>query len=355
MGSLTQPTASLHERLVQYFGELEQAFDGLAARGWANTEQVLRLSGRTMRVRMAGSALGPVLRPALAHLAAESNGPADFVISCWDGAETGVRLPPPPWSGAAGAGRTLLPAGAERFRVSDSSGGQTFAMVWLDVGRAVFWTREARRLPTFHHAAPLVEVLHAWGRACGLTVLHAACVGDERGGLLLGGRGGAGKSTTALLGLEAGLRYAGDDFCLLEMAAAPTIHCLYASAKLHRADLPLFPRLATLAEDPVPDVFDKPAIFLRRSFADQVVAAMPLRAVVLPRVTGQERTDHEPMAAAEALRELAPSTLFQLPGEGAAPLQAMAAVVRRLPCFRLRLGRRETVAAGLRAVLDEVG
>lgn len=347
--------SSLHDRLARYFSELEQTFARLPSPEGTCADRRLKLAGKTIRLRIAGTALGRVLGPALEHLANEAEtATSDLEICCWDGAETGVALPPPPWSAATGIGRTIFPAGGEQFRVSDSSGGETFALLRLDQGRGIFWTRDARRLPTFHHAAPLVEVFQAWGRTAGLTVLHAGCVGDERGGVLLGGRGGAGKSTTALLGLEAGLRYASDDFCLLESGEPPTVHCLFASAKLHRVDLPLFPRLAALAEDPVPDVFDKPVMFLRRAFAAQVVTQLPLRAVVLPRVAAQERSEFARISPAQALREFAPSTLFQLPGEGAAPLQAMAALVRGLPCFRLTLGRRETVAAALRGILDEV-
>jgi hypothetical protein len=45
-----------------------------------------------------------------------------------------------------------------------------------------------------------------------------------------------------------------------------------------------------------------------------------------------------PISPVEALKALAPSTLFQLIGASQKDLRAMAELVRKVPCYRLELG-----------------
>jgi hypothetical protein len=151
---------------------------------------------------------------------------------------------------------------------------------------------------------------------------------------LLAGRGGSGKSTTALACLSAGMRYAADDYCLLANDPQPTVYSLYNTGKLETAQAQRFPQLAHLARNSG----DKAVFFLNEQFPAQLVAEMPLRAILLPRVTGQRETILQPAAPGEALQALAPSTIFQLPGGGAADFRFLAVLVKQLPCYRLGLG-----------------
>jgi hypothetical protein len=77
-----------------------------------------------------------------------------------------------------------------------------------------------------------------------------------------------------------------------------------------------------------------------------VARGFPLKAVLLPCVTGLEDTRLEPASPADALLALAPSTILQLPGAGGAALRLLAAVAARLPCYWLRLGTDLDRAAG---------
>jgi len=341
-----------------YFARLETAFSRAAQRAGGPRTVGLALAGRTIRFVFAGAALPPVLLPALAHLPEAGGGAADLEILCWDGQETGEPLPEPPWRWPEGAEpvRVALPAGEERHQLLVTPGRDTLALFAVETGRAVLWTAEARRLPTHWHGSPLVTLFHGWSRRHDLHLLHAGCVGTERGGVLLAGRGGSGKSTTALLGLTAGLRYVSDDYCLLAPGAEPRAHCLFSTGKLHRDHLPRFPTLAACAVDPQPDEFEKKVVFAARHFPDAVALDLPLRAVVLPRVAGRPETAWARISPAEALRGLAPSTLFQLPADDARGLRAMAGLVRQLPCFRLDLGLRlEAIAPAVVALLAETG
>ena len=84
---------------------------------------------------------------------------------------------------------------------------------------------------------------------------------------------------------------------------------------------------------------DEKAVFLVNRFApEQMAASMPLRAILVPRISGLPDTTVVPGTAMAALAALAPSTIFQLPGEPGAELSAMAELVRAVPVFALHLG-----------------
>ena len=206
------------------------------------------------------------------------------------------------------------------------------------------------RLPDYERGAPFVLLLHWWQLLCPppaqppACAVHAAAVGTERdGGLLLVGRGGSGKSTTALACLSAGFLYVGDDYCLLQSTAdGPWAASLFATGKLSDAMLERFPVFATTVVNPTRTPGEKALLFLDRSFSAHLAAGLPLRAILLPRVlAGGGETRLTPASPAAALQALAPSTifLFRRSGSEAANLLAqLAGVTRSLPCFHLQLG-----------------
>jgi hypothetical protein len=69
-----------------------------------------------------------------------------------------------------------------------------------------------------------------------------------------------------------------------------------------------------------------------------VAIQLPVRAVLLPRVTGLPETSWKRVSVAMTLAALAPSTIFQLPRAGGEAFQFLAAFIRRLPCFSIEVG-----------------
>jgi hypothetical protein len=343
--------------IARYFASLEAAFARASDSRPGGRRVSFRLAEKTLRFAFADDACPRVLLPALQHLApAPDDAPASLDVRAWDERTTGEPLPPPPWSWPESDQplRLVLPPEAGGYRLFVTPRRDALTLYDLAAGRAMVWTADASRLPTHWHGSPLLTLFHAWSRQHGLHLLHAGCVGTERGGVLLAGPGGSGKSTTALLCLQAGLRYASDDYCLLAADAEPRAHCLFSTGKLHRDHFLRFPELAARAVDPQPDEFEKKVVFAGEHFPGAIARMLPLRAVALPHVAGTTETTWRRIAPVEALRGLAPSTLFQLPAEDPAGLRAMAALVRRLPCFRLALGRRfEGIAPAIAVLLAE--
>src|SRR5581483_3239536 len=205
----------------------------------------------------------------------------------------------------------------------------------VDGDDAYVWKRDESDLPYFETCAPARVALHAWLRKRNTQFVHGAAVGSEEGGVLLVGPGGSGKSTSALACLESGLRYLSDDYCLVDENFVA--HSLYGAAKLvGEADLLRFPGLAVWNQQRAEG--EKAALFVNEQRAEKLIAKFPLRAILVPQVTGARDTSLEPCPQREALEALAPSTMAQLPASGAGDLEFMSEMIRRLPCYRLRAG-----------------
>ena len=70
-----------------------------------------------------------------------------------------------------------------------------------------------------------------------------------------------------------------------------------------------------------------------------VAERMPLRALVVPKIVSSRETTARRASAAEVMLALAPTTMLQLPGNGAATFEALAALARSLPGWVVELGR----------------
>ena len=124
-------------------------------------------------------------------------------------------------------------------------------------------------------AAPLRAILHWWLGSHGVLQVHGGAVGTAEGGALVVGRGGSGKSTTALSSLAAGLRYAGDDFVAITTRPEPWVHSLYCSGKLDPGHLERFARLPGEVANPVRGEDEKAIVYVGRAFPGSPIAASP--------------------------------------------------------------------------------
>lgn len=330
---------------------LRGAFERAARLG--AEERTVRIVGRPVRLRIAGEALARRLTPALAHLEAEPTGTPALTVRAWDSAETGVAPPPPPWPADAYRERGAI---RHQFDFPAAFNLMSGVLSLLEPGgtEATVWVRDAAALPSWEAAAPLRTLFGWWAPRVGGQLAHGAAVGTDRGGVLLAGRGGSGKSTTALAALDAGLRYAGDDYVVVTTGEAPEVHSLYASAKLVPAHFEAaLPHLAARADAPGADPEDKAVLLLHEAFADRLVDRMPLRALLVPHVAHAATPELAPLSARDALQALAPTTVFQLPGADGETLALLSDLVERVPTYALGLSRDLGAnVAAIRALID---
>ena len=292
-------------------------------------------------------------------------------------AATGSRLTVHLWEASETAGLPWFPESArdggitagertrepERIRLQYQEPARTLCVLDRDADTAYVCVTDATTLPHWDWGSPLRVLLEWWMGDHGRQLVHAAALGTEAGGVLLVGRGGAGKSTTALATLAAGalggpLRFAGDDYCLVSAGAEPFAYCLYGTGKLNPDQAQRLPGLVSgplLIPAPV-EGEEKTLFVAARGRPDRMIDRFPLRALVVP-MTGADRCAVAPIAGAVALRELGPSTVLQLPGAGARVLALLADLTRRVPSYALRLppdpGNAPAVLAGLVERLGE--
>ena len=292
-------------------------------------------AGVPLRVRIAGGDLAARLGPALP---APAPAPAAPVATL--DAFRGGRLPPAPWSPADVLPGEEVRGFTEGRRIAAVAAVHGTASLYdRDLGQGTFWSRASTSLPDWESGSPLRHLLR-WALADHhVALLHGAAVGvPGGGGVLLLGAGGAGKSTTALACLEAGLDTVADDYCLLD--AGQRAHRLYSIGKLDARSLGLLPGLAALA-GPLRAPQGKAHVDLGGRYA----ASVPVRALVLTRVAARTGRP-EPVRSADVYRRLLASTLQQMPGRRSATLAALGGLVRAKPAFELPVGPDLDVVAG---------
>ncbi|MFN8513961.1 MAG: hypothetical protein U0232_14245 [Thermomicrobiales bacterium] len=340
-------TPLAHPEPLAYFSHLRERFGQVAAAVGGATERTYLVGGCGLRLRFAGPALVPLLTPALAPLACPPDAlppGASLTVELWDSASTGSAPPPPGWSVADRQPRGEVrgyDAPDSRIRAAYHDDHGAISLLDTATGTAIFYARDARGIAPYETASPLRVILHWWLAAHARRFIHGGAVGTSEGGVIVVGRGGSGKSTSCLACLaapESGLRYASDDYALLEEGPEPRVHSLYASAKLRTDQFWRVPRLADLATRPDGADDAKSILLLHNRFPERLIASFPLRAVLVPRIVGGSATRLRPTSPGIALTALAPSTIFQLAGADGAALRAMRGVVEQVPSYLLELG-----------------
>jgi hypothetical protein len=324
--------AAFFDSLLQTHHRAEAAVGGPTARFY-------RVAGHVLCLRLAGPALLDPVGAALAHLACDPVLRPGLTVHVWDLSSTGQAPPPPPWSPEdlrqAGVVRGFSDA---RFHTVLQVGSGLFTMLDRAQDRAVAWVRDAREIPMAERVAPLRRLLPAWLAGRGVVLVHAGAVGRADGGVLLVGAGGAGKSNAALACLGTPLRFASDDYCLVDITGPPRAHSLYSTAKTHAEDLGRLTFLAPMVENPDRLGQEKAAYFLHRHVPEQLTAGFPLRAALLVRVSERTETTVSPVPRGAVLQALAPTTVLLGAQWGAWALAGLGRLVQGLPAHELRTG-----------------
>lgn len=253
---------------------------------------------------------------------------------------------------AGGENDLWLAESAELSVIAQHRGREISAIEWQR-GTAYWLVPQAEGIPYIERAHPLQQLLIHWLGRQRRFFVHGAAVGNEHGGVLILGHGGAGKSTTALLSLEAGLQYAADDHCLVSQDDGPAVHSIYATGKVAFDELHRFPLLAPAADTVERPATEKAVLFLDRLASARLAPRLELRALLLARITDVPETRLRRVGGATAFKAILASSALHLPGERPQALECFNGLVRRLPAYVLELGAdlRSTPVA-IRELLD---
>jgi hypothetical protein len=295
----------------------------------------LRVAGVVIRLECSQEGPAGVLLPSLQENQIPAPpGEADFAIAIWEDEEVFTHSP------------VIDELRRYRDRVSVSHQGsrhlfynpegEIFCFIDTDINRAWYCVADRSALPDYEVCTPMRFLLHWILAARGLVFTHAASVGRNGRGVLLVGRGGAGKSTTALACHLNGLEFLGDDYVAVEPESPAHAFHIYRGAKLTDDTLPRFPELSRRLH-PTNKTQNKNVVMLNHSDGP-IVRSLPVAAVLRPRIGGGGRTTISPAAPSVILMEMATSTVLQAQGGGQHILSGLAALCRGVPCYDLELG-----------------
>jgi hypothetical protein len=354
--AIANPTATaelLRSALDQAFAIYEQD-----ARGDGEAVVDLQIAEACVRLRLAGPALVQPVLSALLHRRVALSLSPDLTIFVFDKASTGLA--------------------PDIIEALDRHGDNSSAITtWTDAGLhlmyrrepipnllgfdqsrniALLWLSDAVDMPRWDRCRPLLQLLHWWLARSDWQPVHAAAVCGPKGGVLIAGKGGAGKSTTALACLRAGWRYAGDDYVLVSSTPQPRVENLFGTARLRMDMLERFPELhGTVTNSERVGTYEKAEIMLTERYEHASIAGFPVRAILLPQ--HGENTGYAARGAArpQAMLTLAPTTMMVLQSETAVSFRRIAAFVAATPAYWLDVGSDlDRIPAAIESILERV-
>lgn len=336
------------------FVSISNACD-LAGKGGAGQRQLFRfaLAGAPIRISAVGQRLASMVIRPFRHLAgARVSDTPPLTVVLWDEEVTGVPCPRIAREGRMPEQEVDSGAGATLGTPDDRYVGhlRPGLCLWMDrqTRRIVGWCPSVSRLSDQDRGKPLQFALMLFQADREVPVIHAAYVAHEGRGALLIGKGGKGKTTTALACVSAGFDFLADDYVALQRSASDRFigHSLYDSAWVTPHGRKLFsgqmPALGIPNRAGVP----KMLVHLSETHPYQIKDSAQIHAVFSVNLTDGGCACHS-IPSAEALLALAPSSMLQLPVSGKLLFDRMAELVAVTPCYRLNVGPDPSALPGL--------
>jgi hypothetical protein len=324
---------------LAFFDRACQSYQAAVTAIGGSVDRFYQIDEFVIKLQFAGAALIPQLTRALKQLEIPPTTHPNLTICAWDSMSTNISMPPPPWKFddylQRGEIRGFI---TDRFHTSVQGGVNALSMLDRDRNLAVYWLHDRQQIPFWESGAPFRTILHVWLSRRGIQLVHGGAVGTTAGGVLVVGKSGAGKSTTALSCLDSELSYAGDDYILVKVDPVPKILSLYSTGKKNADDLERLSFLNKAISNQDRLDTEKALYFIDEHFPQKMIAGFPLKAILIPRITGRNDTSIESASGIVALSALAPSTIFQLAGAKNNDLEAIAKIVKQVDCYYLNLG-----------------
>jgi hypothetical protein len=329
----------------------------------------IKVGSYTVLLNFAGDSLVVALTDSLSHLFVPATDTPDLTINIWDRHSTSIELPPLlkhhiqlitiNWSQMLGARKEVLGVDGPNINAHFHIGPNILSVFKKSNNQACYFIDSADCLPFWEKGSPFQAIMSWWTAKQSMSLLHAAAVGTQDGGVLIVGKGGTGKSTCALACLNSDLSYLGDDYCLVEKitpSAGYFAHSLYNSGKLKgSADFRRFPWLEACQDNPDRLGSEKAIFFFQKHLPSKLVTHFPVKAILIPKISHIEQTRYFPISPAAGMIALAPSSMLQLPGESQKMLTAIRNLVQDLPCVSIEIGSDVTqIPLAIKDILTEV-
>jgi|LauGreDrversion4_2_1035121.scaffolds.fasta_scaffold03667_2 hypothetical protein len=302
-----------------------------------------------IQCRFASGALTPLIMPALEHLIVDTTKESvtDYKIDIWDAETTKIDFPIAP----CGIDDILVRGEldgfiSERYEAAFFTHARMLTVIDHESKHGVVCLATSSDIPAFELACPLRGILSWILRRNDTAMIHAASVGTSDGCVIIGGHSGAGKSSTALRGLAAGMFYLGDDICAISNKNNnPTVYGIYSSGKTLSSDLKFFPALTASIHSHFEEFYVKEIYFFYNQFKSQLPKSGKIKAIIIPHQDPSYAISFQKIAYANALSVICSSTKNLLPNAGNEMYHVLSSILQQTPCYRFNLGNDPSLIA----------
>ncbi|MDO4492778.1 MAG: hypothetical protein Q4C53_02705 [Clostridia bacterium] len=313
--------------LGRYFDAIDKRIERMA--GGPVGFDIL-FDGHRIRMHFASEADKNAALPSFIGATAPGEGIPDAHLTCWRD-DIAPYIPEGMGTAEGDAGLSVVKeAGMLHIRPGGTLRGADYR-----TNRYYLCAIDGGNKPLFGDAHDMLNVLAMWAKQNGYLLLHGAAVGAGGKGVLLSGKGGAGKSTLAVACLLSGLDFVSDDYFFVKTEnGVPVSLPLWrniglnpdSEARLHPPELPV---VRTYPERGNKRFFDVSA-WMRTE-------RLPVRALVLPEISDAEHPAIEPCPSGPAITRMVFSTARQLWIMDPKEISRMATVFAGLPAYRMLL------------------
>jgi hypothetical protein len=303
-------------------------------------EVVIQIANEVITVYFHTAILFQKLARAFDHIVVSEHNHVGLEIFVVEGTEEKIGLALPPWLRNYETGMNDIWVNDEEdIKILHQPEKGTLIMLNLETRQAIYWVISGEKIPYYESSAPLRPILHWWMSSKGAQLIHAAAVGLKDAGVLLVGKGGSGKSNTAISCLNAPLYYIGDDYCLLTLDDQPKAYSLYHTGKLYENDSPSYHFLSEFSQSEctLGVKGEKSLYFFYPRFKENIIQSVPIKAIIVPKVANLIKPVIKPISAAKAYLAVAPSSIFQLHGARKESHQHIVKLLKKVPGYSMEL------------------
>lgn len=227
----------------------------------------ISLAGVTIALRFQSALFFKPFLSALSHLIVSVE-EADYEIMIWDCCHSGQMFPDFDLGKDAITLRGEIPLyHNETTQFAYFAHARMLHILNRTSKKGIVALYDLNQLPKFELACPF-RALFSWILTDNQkTMLHAAALANQDGkGCLILGKSGVGKSSTAISCYLSGMKYIGDDLCILGIEEDKVyVYSLYCSGKTYPSEWAYLPALTHYVEPTRDELFKKEIYFFNRS------------------------------------------------------------------------------------------
>jgi hypothetical protein len=322
---------------AQVYGELAATFERTFVNSSAQASAI-QIGGCLGRLRSTTPALQrQVLRPLACPVVTTSYTP-DFAVDLVDLGEQ--PLPTLPWVPQHNSPEQETSEYQHGPFLFTRHGDVMLTAFNQEEGRTLGLVHAPARWPLRHYKQAIFITLYQHLRRRGQHLIHASAIGHNGRAALIAGRSGAGKTTTMLTCVAAGLAFLGDDTTLVQRTTAGDIDVIALLSTLDVTDKTAawFPELAPFLS-PLRSHTGKRQIILSEAYPSSVASQARVSAILAPEITDQVHTTLAPANRTSLLSDLLfYSVDLQDVALARKHLEFLAQAVEQIPVGRLLLG-----------------